>query len=81
MRRAHQAAHDEVDRILAEGYRGGTKDTLLVGSPDEVIERLTHYRALGFEEIMVRHITGDHKLIMRSLQLIGEHVIPGIADL
>ncbi len=78
---SHQAAHDEVDRILAEGYRGGTKDTLLVGSPDEVIERLTHYRALGFEEIMVRHITGDHKLIMRSLQLIGEHVIPGIADL
>ncbi len=77
----HQAAHDEVDRILAEGYRGGSKDTLLVGSPNEVVERLAHYRALGFEEVMVRHITGDHKLIIRSLELIGEHVVPAIADL
>ena len=77
----NQAAHDEVDRILAEGYRAGSKDALLVGSPDSIVERLYHYRALGFEEVMVRHISGDHQLIIRSMQLIGEHVIPAIADL
>ena len=29
---------------------------------------------------MVRHITGDHSKILRSLDLIGEHVIPNIAN-
>src|SRR5262252_1466840 len=51
------AAHAEVDRVLAEGYRGTGKGELLVGSPETVVERLRHYRALGFEEVMARHIT------------------------
>jgi alkanesulfonate monooxygenase SsuD/methylene tetrahydromethanopterin reductase-like flavin-dependent oxidoreductase (luciferase family) len=61
------AAQAEVDRVLAEGYRGTGKAALLVGSPETVVERLRHYRALGFEEVMVRHITGDHQQMLRSL--------------
>jgi len=75
------AAHAEVDRVLAEGYRGTGKDELLVGSPATVVERLRHYRALGFEEVMVRHITGDHQQMLRSFALIGQHVMPAIRDL
>ncbi|HEY7295008.1 MAG TPA: LLM class flavin-dependent oxidoreductase [Dehalococcoidia bacterium] len=74
-------AHAEVDRVLAEGYRGTGKDELLVGSPDSVVERLRAYRKLGFEEAMVRHITGDHRLMLRSFALIGKHVMPAIRDL
>jgi alkanesulfonate monooxygenase SsuD/methylene tetrahydromethanopterin reductase-like flavin-dependent oxidoreductase (luciferase family) len=72
------AAHAEVDRVLAEGYRGTGKAELLVGSPDTVIERLRHYRGLGFEEVMVRHITGDHQKMLASFALIGRHVMPAI---
>lgn len=75
------AAHAEVDRVLAEGYRGTGKAELLVGSPETVVARLRHYRALGFEEIMVRHITGDHQQMLRSFALIGQHVMPAIRDL
>jgi alkanesulfonate monooxygenase SsuD/methylene tetrahydromethanopterin reductase-like flavin-dependent oxidoreductase (luciferase family) len=75
------AAHAEVDKVLAEGYRGTGKGELLVGSPDTVIERLRHYRRLGFEEVMVRHITGDHRLMLESFALIGRHVIPAIRAL
>jgi len=75
------AAHVEVDRVLAEGYRGTGKAELLVGSPETVVARLRHYRALGFEEIMVRHITGDHQQMLRSFALIGQHVMPAIRDL
>ena len=75
------AAHAEVDRILAEGYRGTGKDELLVGSPGTVIGRLRHYRALGFEEVMVRHITGDHGKMLDSFALIGRHVMPAIRSL
>jgi alkanesulfonate monooxygenase SsuD/methylene tetrahydromethanopterin reductase-like flavin-dependent oxidoreductase (luciferase family) len=67
-----------VDQILAEGYRGTGKAELLVGSPDTVIERLRYYRGLGFEEVMVRHITGDHQKMLASFALIGRHVMPAI---
>ena len=75
------AAHAEVDRVLAEGYRGTGKAELLVGNPETVVERLRHYRTLGFEEVMVRHITGDHQQMLRSFALIGRHVMPAIRAL
>jgi alkanesulfonate monooxygenase SsuD/methylene tetrahydromethanopterin reductase-like flavin-dependent oxidoreductase (luciferase family) len=75
------AAHAEVDRVLAEGYRGTGKALLLVGNPETVVERLRHYRTLGFEEVMVRHITGDHQQMLRSFALIGRHVMPAIRAL
>jgi len=75
------AAHAEVDRVLAEGYRGTGKTELLVGNPETVAERLRHYRTLGFEEVMVRHITGDHQRMLRSFALIGRHVMPAIRAL
>jgi alkanesulfonate monooxygenase SsuD/methylene tetrahydromethanopterin reductase-like flavin-dependent oxidoreductase (luciferase family) len=54
---------------------------LLVGNPETVVERLRHYRALGFEEVMVRHVTGDHQQMLRSFALIGRHVMPAIRAL
>lgn len=75
------AAHAEVDRVLAEGYRGTGKTELLVGNPETVVERLRHYHTLGFEEVMVRHITGDHQQMLRSFALIGRHVMPVIRAL
>ena len=73
-----EAAHAEVDRVLAEGYRGTGKAELIVGSPERVIERLAYYHGLGFEEVMVRHVSGNHELIKRSIELIGETVLPVI---
>jgi alkanesulfonate monooxygenase SsuD/methylene tetrahydromethanopterin reductase-like flavin-dependent oxidoreductase (luciferase family) len=73
-----EAAHSEVDQVLAEGYRGTGKDELLVGSPERVMERLEYYHRLGFEEVMVRHVSGNHALIKRSIELIGERVLPAI---
>ena len=75
------AAHAEVDKVLAEGYRGTGKTELLVGAPETVVERLRQCRALGFNEVMVRHITGDHAKMLRSFELIGERVMPAIRKL
>jgi alkanesulfonate monooxygenase SsuD/methylene tetrahydromethanopterin reductase-like flavin-dependent oxidoreductase (luciferase family) len=75
------AAHAEVDKVLAEGYRGTGKAELLVGSPEAVIERLGQCRALGFDEVMLRHVTGDHALMLRSFELIGARVMPAIRHL
>jgi alkanesulfonate monooxygenase SsuD/methylene tetrahydromethanopterin reductase-like flavin-dependent oxidoreductase (luciferase family) len=78
---ADAAAHAEVDRVMSEGYRGTGKAELLVGAPESVVERLRQCRALGFDEVMVRHITGDHAKMLRSFELIGERVMPAIRDL
>jgi alkanesulfonate monooxygenase SsuD/methylene tetrahydromethanopterin reductase-like flavin-dependent oxidoreductase (luciferase family) len=70
-----------VEQILDEGYRGVGPDELLVGSADTVVQRLEHYRRLGFDDVLVRHIVGDHELMLRSFQRIGHTVMPRIRTL
>lgn len=78
-RDVHVAATDadaraHVDPILAEGYRGIDYDRLLVGSPDTVREQLLGYQAMGFDDVLVRHITGDHRAMIESFGLLGDVV-------
>ena len=70
-----------VRAILAEGYRGTGLDQLLVGSADTVVRQLRRYRDMGFDYVMVRHIVGDHQLMLRSFERIGHEVMPRIRDL
>lgn len=64
-------ARAHIDPILAEGYRGIDYDRLLVGSPDTVVAKLRHYEAMGFDHVMVRHVTGDHRAMIDSFELLG----------
>jgi alkanesulfonate monooxygenase SsuD/methylene tetrahydromethanopterin reductase-like flavin-dependent oxidoreductase (luciferase family) len=73
-----EAARTVVDRILAEGYRGTGLDQLLVGSADSIVRQLLSYRNMGFDEVMVRHIVGDHQLMLQSFERIGREVMPRI---
>jgi len=52
-----------------------------VGSADTVVEELRRYRAMGFDYVMVRHIVGDHQLMLRSFERIGRDVMPKIRSL
>jgi alkanesulfonate monooxygenase SsuD/methylene tetrahydromethanopterin reductase-like flavin-dependent oxidoreductase (luciferase family) len=70
-----------VGAILAEGYRGTGLDQLLVGGADSVVDDLRRYRDMGFDYVMVRHIVGDHQLMLRSFERIGRDVMPRIRDL
>ncbi len=74
-------ARSVVNAILAEGYRGSGLDQLVVGSADTVVEALRRYRDMGFDYVMVRHIVGDHQLMLRSFERIGRGVMPQIRDL
>ena len=69
-----------VGAILAEGYRGTGFDRLLVGGADSVVQNLRRYRDMGFDYAMVRHIVGEHQLMMRSFERIGREVLPRIRD-
>jgi alkanesulfonate monooxygenase SsuD/methylene tetrahydromethanopterin reductase-like flavin-dependent oxidoreductase (luciferase family) len=65
-----------VQQILDEGYRGGGMDRLLVGAPDTVLQQLEDYRALGFDDVLVRHVVGDHQQMLESFARIGERIMP-----
>src|SRR5262245_17182992 len=73
-----EEARAVVGAILAEGYRGTGLDQLLVGSAATVVRALRRYRDLGFGEVMVRHIVGDHALMLKSFERIGRDVMPQI---
>jgi len=70
-----------VGRVLAEGYRGTGPEQLLVGSAATVVDQLREYRALGFDYVMVRHIVGEHDLMLRSFERIGQSLMPAIRSL
>jgi alkanesulfonate monooxygenase SsuD/methylene tetrahydromethanopterin reductase-like flavin-dependent oxidoreductase (luciferase family) len=76
-----EEARAVVGAILAEGYRGTGLDQLLVGSAATVVERLGRYREMGFDHVMVRHVVGDHQLMLRSFERIGRDVMPRIRGL
>jgi alkanesulfonate monooxygenase SsuD/methylene tetrahydromethanopterin reductase-like flavin-dependent oxidoreductase (luciferase family) len=67
-------ARAHVEPILEQGYRGLDLSRLLVGSPDTVASRLRSYESMGFDHVMVRHVTGDHAAMLRSFELLGEVV-------
>jgi len=67
-----------VGAVLAEGYRGTGLDQLLVGSAATVVDALRRYHDMGFDYVMVRHIVGDHALMLRSFERIGRDVMPAI---
>src|SRR6185369_11056799 len=74
-------AEAAVEPIVSHGYRGWSSGTLLVGAADTVVQQLRDYRALGFEHVLVRHIVGDHDLMLRSFERIGRSVLPRIRNL
>jgi len=75
-----EQAHAVVGVILAEGYRGTGIEQLLVGSGETVVGQLRRYRDLGVDGVMVRHVVGDHRLMLDSFERIGR-MMPQIRDL
>ena len=53
----------------------------MVGSPATIVERPARYHDLGFDDVMVRYIAGEHALMLRSLELIGAQVMAAIHKL
>ena len=59
---------DEVKaRVLAAGYRGIPASALVAGSVEEVVERFAELAALGYTDIIVRHLTSDQPKVLSSL--------------
>ena len=59
---------DEVKgQILAGGYRGIPPAALVAGSVEQVVERFAELGALGYTDVIVRHLTNYQPTVLRSL--------------
>ena len=72
-RRARSSARSSPRAIAAPAWTSCSS-----AARTTVVEKLRDYRELGFDSVMVRHIVGDHALMLRSFERIGAKVIPAL---
>jgi alkanesulfonate monooxygenase SsuD/methylene tetrahydromethanopterin reductase-like flavin-dependent oxidoreductase (luciferase family) len=68
-----------VEPTLKAGYRGvsgNPLDVLIVGGPQDFVDKLEQLRALGTSHVLIRFIMQTQEHILRAIQIIGEQVIP-----
>ena len=55
------------DALVAGGYRGFDPGALVAGTIDEVVEQFRALGAMGYTEIIVRHLTNDQPKVLGSV--------------
>jgi alkanesulfonate monooxygenase SsuD/methylene tetrahydromethanopterin reductase-like flavin-dependent oxidoreductase (luciferase family) len=71
-----------VEPVLKSGYRGvrgNPLDVLIVGGPQEFVEKIEQLQALGTSHVLLRFIVPIQEHILRAIQIIGEQVIPQVS--
>lgn len=53
--------------------------SVMIGTPDDYINRLKHLESMGVEEVLLRIDGHGHDKIMKSIELIGKEVIPAVS--
>jgi len=61
-----------VERVLAAGYRGLPPSALIAGPVAGVVERFSALAALGYTDVIVRHLTDDQSKVLGSLARLRE---------
>ena len=76
-RDVHVGADDEeaaavAKPVLERGYRGFDPAACVVGGPATVAERFGGYAALGYTDVVVRHLADDQEQVLASFARLGE---------
>ena len=57
--------------IVAGGYRGFRPEACTYGGPDEVSDTLRQYAAMGYTDVIVRHLANDQTEVLGSLERLA----------
>lgn len=63
-----EEARSVAEPIIAAGYRGFDPAACTYGGPESVAAQLREYAAMGYTDIIVRHLTDDHEKVVGSLR-------------
>ena len=61
-----------LEAAVAKGYRGFDPKALVAGSVAQVTARFRELGALGFTDVIVRHLTTDHAKVLASFARLAE---------
>jgi alkanesulfonate monooxygenase SsuD/methylene tetrahydromethanopterin reductase-like flavin-dependent oxidoreductase (luciferase family) len=61
-----------LEAAIAKGYRGFDPKALVAGSVAQVTERFRELAAMGYTDVIVRHLTNDHAKVLGSFARLGE---------
>ena len=61
-----------LEAAVAKGYRGFDPKALVAGTVAQVTERFRELGAMGFTDVIVRHLTTDHAKVLGSFARLGE---------
>jgi alkanesulfonate monooxygenase SsuD/methylene tetrahydromethanopterin reductase-like flavin-dependent oxidoreductase (luciferase family) len=57
--------------VIAAGYRGFRPDACTYGGIEQVAERFAEYAAMGYTDVIVRHLADDHTEVLRSFERLA----------
>jgi alkanesulfonate monooxygenase SsuD/methylene tetrahydromethanopterin reductase-like flavin-dependent oxidoreductase (luciferase family) len=60
-----------LQQAVRQGYRGVPAEALIAGSIVEVAEQFRGFEALGYTDILVRHLTNDQPKVLASLERLS----------
>ncbi|MCC7364452.1 MAG: LLM class flavin-dependent oxidoreductase [Dehalococcoidia bacterium] len=60
------------EQAIAQGYRGFEAGALTFGDVEEVAAQFTQYAAMGYTDIIVRHLVDDQDLVLGSLRRLAD---------
>lgn len=69
---------ETIERAVTEDFEEFAKGRFVVGSPEECLEAIESYERLGVDHIVLKIYNRglDHPHVMRSLELLGDEVLP-----
>jgi len=60
-----------LQQAIRQGYRGVPGEALIAGTTDEVADQFRGFEALGYTDILVRHLTNDQPKVLGSLERLA----------
>ncbi|MGH7393230.1 MAG: LLM class flavin-dependent oxidoreductase [Candidatus Rokuibacteriota bacterium] len=58
--------------IVSRGYRGFGPDAPVAGTVDDVVERFRALGALGYTDVIIRHLTDDQPAVLASMARLAD---------
>jgi alkanesulfonate monooxygenase SsuD/methylene tetrahydromethanopterin reductase-like flavin-dependent oxidoreductase (luciferase family) len=56
----------------SQGYRGMPAEALIAGTADQVAEQFRRFEAMGYTDILIRHLIDDQPKVLGSLERLAE---------
>ncbi len=78
-----QGTDEELTNKITGDLEGLMDDTFIVGNPQECVDQIGRYRALGFTHISLRLFYPEmsQKEVLDQIDLVGKEVLPAVHEL